>query len=69
MRMTLDPDADAAYVEIAGVEHRSVEAIPVDRPDGMIVLDFDRDGHLLGVEVLGATRLLPADILASADRP
>ena len=68
MRMTLDPDADAAYVEIAGVEHRSVEAIPVHRPDGMIVLDFDRDGHLLGVEVLGATRLLPADILASADR-
>jgi uncharacterized protein YuzE len=68
MRMTLDAEADAAYVEIAGADHRSVENIAVDRPDGMIVLDFDRDGHLLGVEVLGATSLLPAEILAAADR-
>ncbi|MFI7597478.1 DUF2283 domain-containing protein [Actinoplanes sp. NPDC049681] len=68
MRMTLDADADAAYVEIASAEHRSVENITVDRPDGMIVLDFDADGHLLGMEVLGAQRLLAPDILADADR-
>ncbi|AGL15227.1 DUF2283 domain-containing protein [Actinoplanes sp. N902-109] len=68
MRMTLDPAADAAYVELAGAEHRSVENITVDRPDGMIVLDFDADGHLLGVELLGAQVLLPPDALADADR-
>ncbi|NYI70806.1 uncharacterized protein YuzE [Naumannella cuiyingiana] len=28
------------------------------RPSGTIVLDFDDAGHLLGVEVLGATELL-----------
>jgi uncharacterized protein YuzE len=67
MRMTLDAEADAAYVEIASAEHRSVENIAVDRPGGLIVLDFDSDGHLLGVEVLGARHLLPADILAAAD--
>lgn len=66
--MTLDAEADAAYVELAGAEHRSVENITVDRPDGMIVLDFDSDGHLLGVELLGAQVLLPPDALADADR-
>ncbi|WP_305789435.1 DUF2283 domain-containing protein [Symbioplanes lichenis] len=67
MRVTLDAEADAAYVELAAAEHRSVENVTVERPDGMIVLDFDAGGRLLGVEVLGAQLLLPEEALAGAD--
>ncbi|MCS3443269.1 DUF2283 domain-containing protein [Microbacterium phyllosphaerae] len=40
--------------------------MPVELPDGMtgeLILDFDRDGRLLGIEVLGASGLLrPEDL-------
>ena len=57
MRMTYDSDADAAYLangdEVA--DGSAVENV-VERPGrGDIVLDFDADGRLLGVEVIGAT--------------
>jgi uncharacterized protein YuzE len=56
MRMTYDGDADAAYLVI-------------ERPGGGdIVLDFDADGRLLGVEVIGATGLLRPAAVAAAIR-
>lgn len=64
-----DPEVDAAYATI-GRPIRPGEAsrqLHVELPDGVpgeIILDFDRDGHLLGVEILGATRLLRAEDLA-----
>jgi uncharacterized protein YuzE len=30
---------------------------------GMIHLDFDRQGHLIGVEILDASSFLPPDVL------
>jgi hypothetical protein len=44
-----------------------VENVVIERPGrGDIVLDFDADGRLLGVEVIGATRLLrPAAVTAA----
>lgn len=53
--LSFDPDVDAAYV-----------TLPVDLPDGIggeLFLDFDEDGHLLGVEILGASALLRPEIL------
>jgi len=32
------------------------------------VLDFDANGRLLGVEIIGAAALLGRDVLARADR-
>ncbi|MGK3949593.1 DUF2283 domain-containing protein [Microbacterium sp. K2] len=61
-----DPEANAAYVTI-GRPIRAGEAVrqvPVPLPDdlpGELILDFDRDGHLLGVEILGASALLRAE--------
>jgi len=34
----------------------------------MIVLDFDTDGCLFGVEVLDASKLLPSELLEAAQR-
>ena len=72
MRITSDPDADAAYVFLTDeplVPGR--DSVPVDPPEGMqamVVLDW-RDGKIVGLEVLDASALLHADLLAQAVRP
>jgi len=61
--LTYDPEVDAAYATI-GRPIRPGEAarqVPVALPEGIsgeLILDFDCDGHLLGVEILGASELL-----------
>lgn len=59
-RGTLDVEADAAYIRIEPViaDGSSVENIIIERDNGTIILDMDKDGRLLGVEVLGASQLL-----------
>ncbi|MGJ0389795.1 DUF2283 domain-containing protein [Microbacterium sp. CGR1] len=66
--LTYDREVDAAYATIGRPIRpgEAVRQVPVALPDGMsgeLILDFDRDGHLLGVEILGASALLrPEDI-------
>ncbi len=65
LRVTLDPNADAAYAYLtdvpagAAVTHRVVGVAA----RGDVVLDFDREGRLLGVELIGASSVLPVDLL------
>jgi uncharacterized protein YuzE len=66
LKITYDRDADAAYIQLAteigvGGVAKTYPCDPVEA--GMINLDFDSNGRLVGVEVLGARRLLPADLL------
>ncbi|MBN8423112.1 DUF2283 domain-containing protein [Microbacterium esteraromaticum] len=70
MRTTFDAVADAVYIELVpGIEPgRSVRNEIVETDGGTVVLDFDRAGILLGVEVLGATELLDGEFLAGAER-
>jgi uncharacterized protein YuzE len=71
MLVTYDSEANAAYFDIAEdvAEGTAVENVVIERPGrGDIVLDFDADGHLLGVEVIGATELLRTTVLTAADR-
>jgi uncharacterized protein YuzE len=80
-RVTYDPAADAAYVELAGPladGHATTRprghaattihsiATPGDR--GEVALDFDACGRLLGIEVLHASAVLPAAVLTDAVR-
>ena len=58
---TFDSDADAAYIYLAspiadGAVKRTITA---DTDHGMINLDLDGDGRLIGIEILGADRHLP----------
>jgi uncharacterized protein YuzE len=70
VRITYDPDADAAYIYVVdeigsgGV----AKTVPVDPTEvgGMINLDFDSEGHLLGIEILDASAYLPAQLLGGA---
>jgi len=64
---TYDGEADAAYLGFGPIQAgESARQIPLTLPDGLrgeVILDFDADGHLLGVEVLQASTLLrPQDI-------
>ncbi|MFI5958413.1 DUF2283 domain-containing protein [Cryptosporangium sp. NPDC051539] len=70
MRITVDAEANAAYVEIAPdvQDGDAVEQVVIERPErGDVVLDFDAAGHLLGVEIIGANELLRRSVLAKAE--
>ena len=69
MRVAYDAHADAAYISLgegipAGGVARTVAVDPREI-DGMIHLDFDREGRLVGIEVLDASRLLDPRLLTS----
>lgn len=55
-RLTVDRVADAAYLEIG--RGKVADSVPIDPAGfrGQIVFDLDRDGRLLGVEILDASR-------------
>ena len=62
-----DPEADAAYIylkePIKAGEVAETVVSDADIKMGAINLDFDAAGHLLGIEILGAKRVLGQDVL------
>ncbi|MEV8264421.1 DUF2283 domain-containing protein [Microbacterium sp. NPDC077057] len=73
MHLRYDPEADAAYLPVgrelhAGESAAQVPEIRNPHGAGEIILDFDADGHLLGVEILQASKLLRAEDLDRARR-
>jgi len=40
--------------------------VPGEHEAGSVNLDFDRDGRLLGIEVLAASRWLPREVIEQA---
>lgn len=75
MRIRYDARADAAHVSpaetIADGEADAPGLTGLVPPGhgriGEINLDFDREGRLLGIEILGAGRLLRPEMLESAE--
>lgn len=73
MRLTYDPEADAAFLYIVdqikpGQASRS-EMCDLEIREGAVILVLDADERLLGIEILGASRLVPSEILDRAIRP
>ncbi|MFF3676129.1 DUF2283 domain-containing protein [Streptomyces sp. NPDC002120] len=72
LRVTYDKTANAAYVSLLDPQARARVAYmyPCDpvEVDGMINLDFDEQGRLIGIEVLAASAKLPTYMLESAER-
>lgn len=59
MRLRIDQQADAVYLDLTGRKIESSEEVA----DG-IVLDYDREGRLVGIEILDAsTKAGDADTL------
>jgi len=73
VRLTYDRQADAAYLYLkegmkAGESARTV-VCHVDLHGASIHLDFDSEDRLIGVEVLGASRIMQREALQRADAP
>ena len=70
MRISYDVEADAAYIRVvdpieAGVSVKQV-AVPMEGGAAEFILDFDSEGSLLGIEVLGARHGLRSETLEQA---
>ncbi len=67
MRFTYDKDADAAYIylvaAIAPGEVTQTRHCLVDMHLAAVNLDFDSEGNILGIEILGASRALRSETL------
>ncbi|MFJ4837704.1 DUF2283 domain-containing protein [Streptomyces sp. NPDC088746] len=72
VRVTYDKTVDAAYVHFTDPQVRvnSARMYPCDPVGvgGMINLDFDDQGHVIGIEFLAASSKLPQYLLQSAER-
>jgi uncharacterized protein YuzE len=73
MKITYDKQADAVYIYIKpGADttpHWVAKTYLCDPKEinGMINLDFDDDGKLGGIEIMGASKKLPKEILDTAE--
>jgi len=72
VRVTYDPEVDAAYIYLTNDQLApGRDSMLLDPPEGvvaMVVLDW-KDGKIVGLEVLDASALLHADLLAQAAQP
>lgn len=60
-KLEYDPAADAAYIRFS-----SEPVLESEEVSQGIVLDYDCDGHIVGMEVLNARTNLPAAVLEDA---
>ena len=69
MRILYDRQTDTAYLLLSddAEKSRTHACDPID-VNGEINLDFGPDGELIGLEVQQARRMLPADLLATAEK-
>jgi uncharacterized protein YuzE len=71
MRITFDRAANAAYIYLIPMEPGAAvktEGIAPPHIKGMFNLDFNKNGRLIGIEILGATQVLPSEVLEQAER-
>jgi uncharacterized protein YuzE len=68
MKVKYDHTADAAYIYLApGSDSGSfgfTYTCDEEKVGGLINLDFDTTGHLIGIEVLDASKKLPTSLFA-----
>ncbi|MFH1333928.1 MAG: DUF2283 domain-containing protein [Pseudomonadota bacterium] len=67
MNITYDQDVDAVYLSLkSNLPNNEVDktyCCDVNEIGGIINLDFDKEGRLLGVEILGAKDKLPKEFM------
>ncbi|WP_292522051.1 DUF2283 domain-containing protein, partial [Mesorhizobium sp.] len=61
LKLEYDPEANAAYIRFSSEAIQESEEVSAG-----IVLDYDAEGHIVGMEVLDAREHLPAAILKAA---
>ena len=59
MRITFDKEADAVYIELNNGEFASNKIIDEDT-----IIDLDKNGNILGIEILNASKRIAKDFLS-----
>jgi uncharacterized protein YuzE len=74
MRVIYDPAADAMYLYLTERAARAPEVVRTEEVAPGLMLDFDRDGRVIGIEMLSVSQLPGAkpmqmafEILQSSD--
>ncbi len=69
MRVSYDPEVDAAFIYLTDQAlEPGRDSIPCETPEGagaIVVMDW-KDGKIVGLEVLDASRVLHQDLIAEA---
>jgi len=60
MKITFDKEADAVYIEFSSGEFASNKKI-----DDNTIIDLDKDGNILGIEILSVSKRMPNDFLSN----
>lgn len=69
MRILYDRQTDTAYLQLSDdTEKTRTHACDPMEVNGEINLDFGDSGQLIGLEIQQAKRMLPEDLLATAER-
>jgi uncharacterized protein YuzE len=73
MKLTYDPEANAAYIligreiEPGSIDHTVEIASPIEGT--LLNADIGINGKVLGFEIIGADRVIDAEVLRSAPTP
>lgn len=59
MKITFDKEADAVYIEFVSGEFHSNKKI-----DGDTIIDLDKNGNILGIEIINASKRVSKDFLS-----
>ncbi len=60
MKITFDKEADALYIEFSEGEFASNKKIDKDT-----IIDLDKDGNILGIEIINASKRIAKDFLSN----
>ncbi len=66
MRIEYDKEADAGYIYLVE-EIKDGEAVKTIELEPNIILDFNKDGKLLGIEILNASKVLNKELLIKSN--
>jgi len=62
MEITLDKDADALYIEFFSGDFASNKKM-----DDSTILDLDKKGNILGIELLNVSKRIPKNFLSEVN--
>lgn len=63
MKLEYDKDVDAAYVCLDAKNIKSTKTVEINEN---IILDLDKDGKIMGIEILNASKVLNKRLLSEA---